>query len=85
MPYVFEEEAKDAEENGAVEKGQLTYKICALMREFVENRGDASYDVLSDAAAACSDAEDEFRERVLRPYERRKRSEPGRVDPFVGL
>lgn len=49
-------------------KGDLTYAINRLQMRFLEQVDD-HYEGLSDAVAAANDANDEFREHIMRPYE----------------
>jgi len=79
MPYID----KDARwllhhERFAETKGELNFLITELMIEYMKNNGK-SYQVLSDIVGAGIDAAEEFRRRVLNPYEDEKIKENGDV------
>ena len=60
--------------------GQLNYAITMLMHEYVLAMGE-SYDSISEALSACHEAEQEYRRRVLVPYENKKIYENGDIFP----
>jgi hypothetical protein len=59
-------------------KGELNYVITRAMVSFVARRGK-TYHTISDAIAAAQDAADEFKRRVLAPYESTKIAQNGDV------
>lgn len=69
-------------------KGELNFAITMLMQvymldQMMQNEGQASYDILSDTASGCHEAEEEFRRRMIVPYEDTKIEEHGDVYPFL--
>lgn len=59
-------------------KGELTYVIYKLMKQYVNNM-DPSYQSISDAISAGIDAAEEFRRQELNPYEDVKRDIEGGI------
>lgn len=88
MPYIDPESAKRidavlprADLAEAIQTpGDLTYVISVLMAGYIAQRG-MRYQYMSDAVHAAEGAVDEFRVRVVRPYERVKRLQGG-ADPY---
>lgn len=83
MPYIdpqdrIELNRTPLEEIRPLTKGQLTYCIFKLQRQFADYHG-VSYAVLSEAVDAAVDAGHEFRRRHLDSYEDRKRDLNGDV------
>lgn len=69
MPYIkhYRREDFDAGET-AETTGELNYCITMLVEQYRELHGD-SYSTFSQITAAIGDALDEFRRRVVHPYE----------------
>lgn len=59
-------------------KGELTYIAYALLLGYIQRNGK-SYQNLSDACAGLTDAVDEFKRRVMFPYEDEKIIQNGDV------
>jgi len=62
-------------------KGDLNYAICELVGRLIL-KTEISYTVMSEWIDGVHDAEDELRERLLRPYERQMKEENGDVEAF---
>ena len=66
-------------------KGELTFLINCLQMKFCEQnfkevgQHKVDYQTLSDAIAAANDANAEFRDRVMKPYEAHKIRENGDI------
>lgn len=58
--------------------GELNFQISLLLESYIRHNGK-SYGTCSSAVAACQDAADEFKRRVLAPYEDSKIAENGDV------
>lgn len=88
MPYIKPQEQKrlltQIEKVMIGTKGELTFLINSLQMKFceqhpVEGPQKVDYQTLSDALAAASDANFEFRCRVMAPYETHKLRENGDI------
>lgn len=84
MPYISSKDKQQMQElEGTLtidSKGVLNYAISQLLAHYVMENGK-SYQTLSDCISACDDAKEEFRRRVLNPYEDRKIEENGDIYP----
>jgi len=84
MPYINKEKRKGIEgtleliASNLVEKGELTYCIYKLGLEYFKNR-TKNYQNISETISAMSDATNEFRRRILDPYEDEKIKENGDI------
>lgn len=58
--------------------GELNYILTKIVIGYMEYHGK-SYDTLSQITAALDDVKDEFRRRVVHPYEDSKKQENGDV------
>lgn len=63
-----------------VTPGELNYAITKLLSDYVRRKG-VNYEALSAAVAAARDAADEFKRRVMDPYEDEKCRIHGDVYP----
>ena len=74
MPYISKDDRDRMQENegdlNIHSKGVLNYAISSLLVHYILQHGK-SYQSLSDCIAACDDAKEEFRRRVMNPYEDR--------------
>jgi hypothetical protein len=66
--------------NRAQNAGQLTYKLQQELREFLFSRG-LSYQTLAECLGALEGAKLDLTDRVVKPYEAKKRVENGDVWP----
>jgi len=84
MPYVNREVRNELrEQNGRRvpnNPGELTFRITTVILEYLQFRG-LSYQTISDIIGALEQAKDEFRRRVVHPYEEEKLLENGDVYP----
>lgn len=79
MPYIHPERKKLID--GGTDKmssGDLNYLITKLIIRYMEAKGE-SYKTFNDIVGALDNAKDEFRRRVLHPYEDMKLLENGDV------
>ncbi len=65
----------------ASDKGELNYQIFMTMVAYLERQEDRNYATISDALSSCIEAAEEFRRRVLVPYEDLKIEEKGDILP----
>ena len=92
MPYVEDEVLTDGESTlrGVLSPtmvpqtpGELNYYITMGMNCYLQHRaaqnGRLSYALIAEALSACHEAEQEFRRRVLAPYEDAAREKSGDV------
>lgn len=79
MPYVKAEQ-RDALMAGApsANPGELNFVFVRLAQEYVQVKG-LSYQTLNDVMGAFTGAIDEFKRRIVHPYENRKCAENGDV------
>ncbi len=61
--------------------GHLNYAITLLMISYLERKDDLSYANIAETLAGGTEAVNEFRRRVLVPYEDKKIKENGDVYP----
>lgn len=84
MPYVDQQTRErlegDPPNNHAITAGQLTYDIQQLLVIYLEDRG-VSYQTMAECLGALEGAKADFANRVLTPYEERKRRDNGDVWP----
>jgi hypothetical protein len=79
MPYIKQSRRDEIAEGGNPEdKGELNYIISSILLYYVQYHGK-SYQTISDAIGAAQDAAEEFRRRVLNPYEDEKIKENGDI------
>ncbi len=93
MPYITNEERDEVDAHGAKTVGQLTYKLTGELAVYLDDviatTGEIHYSDLAECLAALEGAKADFIERVLKPYEKKKRKENGdvwggRVIQYVG-
>lgn len=65
----------------AADKGELNYQIFMTMVAYLERQEDRNYSTISDTLSSCIEAAEEFRRRVLVPYEDLKIKEKGDILP----
>lgn len=65
----------------AADKGELNYQIFMTMVAYLERQEERNYASISDALSSCIEAAEEFRRRVLVPYEDLKIEEKGDILP----
>lgn len=64
--------------------GELTYLLCALVRDYLLKHG-VSYATLSECRAALFNSADELYRRVIAPYEDQKIKDNGDINwPKIG-
>lgn len=82
MPYV-KEKVKEVMGQGvpASNVGELNYAITKLAIRFVTTAREVNYETLNNTYGAMKLAAEEFKRRVIDPYEDRKISENGDVYP----
>lgn len=84
MPYVDEHWRKVLDEGGTPQSvGQLTYAVLVPVRkhlEYLSGFGEVRYADLAGVIAALDNAKEEFRRRVLNPYEDVKIEEEGDIN-----
>jgi hypothetical protein len=73
-PLTFSGKSKEV----ATTAGELNYQFTMLLKAYMEKKG-LSYQTLNDIEGALSCCSKEFYDRVVRPYERKKRKENGDV------
>ena len=80
MPYLSDAERRAALEPTEIPKttGELNFAVSRLMARYVEEKG-VSYGSISEALSGCHEAEEEFRRRILIPYEETKIESNGDV------
>jgi hypothetical protein len=91
LPYVkkvyrdqIDQALQDVEENGAfAQPGVLAYVVYRLMkRASTDEDGLAtSFDAIAKASGAVTEAVAEWRRRIVVPYEVKKRTENGEIEP----
>lgn len=59
-------------------KGEINYVITRMVLAWLRQKGQ-SYDAISDVKAVLDDVRSEFHDKVMRPYEDRKKAENGDV------
>lgn len=93
MPYISPERAREVDAAlGAPQdiaeqlqtEGDLVYAITVLMVAYLMQRAPLRFAHLNAVRGALKSADDEFAERVVRPYERHKRIQGG-ADPYRPL
>ena len=80
MPYIEQKDRQKIYKGDDVpdNKGELNFLISCALIHYMHKHGK-SYQVLSDCISACNDAGEEFRRRVLNPYEDEKIEENGDI------
>lgn len=87
MPYVTQEQRRDLESIptvlGGVRRvpanpGELNFCVTKVILEYLRYRG-LSYQTINDIIGALEQAKDEFRRRVVHPYEDVKKEVNGDV------
>ncbi len=80
MPYIDQEKRKQILSGQAIcrTKGELNFCLSTLMLLYVKTLG-ISYQNISDAISAATDAAEEMRRRLLNPYEDEKIKEHGDI------
>lgn len=87
MPYI-NRDLRPALEQGRVlpkEPGELNYMITKLVDNYLKQRSQSlgvSYALLNEVKGILDEVKDEFRERIIKPYEARKKQENGDVYTF---
>ena len=85
MPYIKSERRREFDNCLSTlgikiqNKGELNYCVSILMAWYVSKHGE-SYQTLSDAKNALTDAASEFERRRMFPYEDLKREENGDLE-----
>jgi hypothetical protein len=82
MPYIKQKDRdrlRTDENYFPKNKGELNFVITTLMYHYLK-QNKTSYQNISDCIAACNDAGEEFRRRVMNPYEDKKIKENGDID-----
>lgn len=78
MPYIKQErrtlDVLDAPENS----GELNWAITSLIKNYFD-RSEQNYQAINDIVGAIDGAKDEFKRRVVTPYEIKKCEENGDV------
>jgi len=59
-------------------KGEMNYMLTRMVLAWLRARGH-SYDAISDTQAVLEDVRSEIHDRIMRPYEDKKRAENGDV------
>jgi hypothetical protein len=77
VPYISQDRREDAQRRPE-SVGELTYAISALIEDYRQRKGDR-FQTFAEVRAALASADDEFAERVVRPYEGVKLIENGEV------
>ena len=67
-------------QNPASNSGALNYQLTLVILEFLRFRG-LKYETCNDIVGALDNCKDEFKRRVLNPYEDKKITENGDVYP----
>jgi hypothetical protein len=80
MPYIREEDKTHARYS-PMNVGELTYAIQQTIAEYLLYNG-LSYQRIAEVTGALSQAQRDFDERVVQPYEAKKREENGDVWPM---
>lgn len=85
MPYVTPERRQDLTATAVVrcipsEPGELNFCLTKVILEYLSFRG-LRYQTINDIIGALEQAKDEFRRRVVHPYENLKLKENGDVYP----
>jgi hypothetical protein len=79
MPYITPEHQKDVDMGTPpANVGELTYKLQQALREYLEEHG-LRYQQLAECLGALEGCKLDLIERVVKPYEAKKRSENGDV------
>jgi hypothetical protein len=82
MPYITDEAKYEAFDGGLPNAGVLTFKIQELLQHFLEEHG-LRYQQIAEILGSLEGAKLDFIERVVKPYEAKKRSENGDVWPLT--
>jgi DNA-binding protein len=80
MPYITKEAREELKKaiRSPANKGELNYVLTLFMLHYVQHQG-ASYQTISDAISAATDAGEEMRRRLLNPYEDKKIRQNGDI------
>jgi hypothetical protein len=79
MPYIKAIRRQEIANGGfPVTAGELNFVITQICIDYV-NHTERGYQTFNDIAGALSNADKEFYERVVRPYEKQKIQENGDV------
>ncbi len=84
MPYIKQSLRSDMDEDirPAEHPGELNYQLTQVILAYLEENG-LRYHIINDIIGALEQAKDEFRRRVVHPYEDQKKNENGDVYPVV--
>lgn len=81
MPYVTEEvkqELRPYADRPANDVGELTFQLTETIQNYIVHQG-LKFQTISDITGALHQCQRDFDERVVEPYEMRKRAENGDV------
>jgi hypothetical protein len=79
MPYITEPKRRNLA-RGSVphDPGELTYALTATVIDYVDRQG-LSFQTISDVIGSLAQTADEFRRRIVHPYEAAKAASNGDV------
>jgi hypothetical protein len=81
MPYIKERDRDEIHAGRSPETpGELNYLITTLISTYTINKG-LSYTTANEVRGVLEEVSAEYRDRVVRPYEAKKRAENGDVYP----
>lgn len=80
MPYITSTRKRAITQGAkAGNVGELTYVIQQAIMSYLGGRGEMRYQHIAEVSGALHQAGRDFDERIVQPYERRKRNENGDV------
>ena len=84
MPYIKQDRRKDFKEAKllglkAENEGELNYIITSVILGYLAHRSMINYTLLNSIKGVLDEVKDEFRRRIIVPYEENKRKENGDV------